>query len=590
MYSDETISKVREANDIVDVVGEHVKLEKKGANYFGLCPFHGEKTASFSVNPRKQICYCFGCHKGGNVFDFVMEYEHMNFPEALRHLAERAHIDLPEIRESSEDIRKRQLKDRLLEIHKDAAYFYHDKLQSKEGENGRAYLIDKRKLSPRTVTHFGLGYAGKTPGELYHYLKEKGYTDQELKQSGLITIEEGNIKDKFWNRVMFPIIDINGKVIAFGGRVLGDALPKYLNSPETPIFDKSSVLYGLNFARKSSEKYILLCEGYMDVISLHQAGFTNAVASLGTSFTEKHARLLKRFTETVILTQDSDEAGIKAKIRSFPILHDAGLKVKVLDMGEYKDPDEFIKANGPDAYRRCIASAKNAFLYIVEAIKSGYDLSDPAVAADYLNEIASMLTMFRDDLELDSYIQAVSREQLIDYELLRNSVEKKLAGRVLHLSGLKHTAHSNPELQKTIEVDRRIERAENLILYWLDNRPDWVDKIIPYIEPSDFSSSVRQDLAKKLFESRQPFDPSTYLSGIENEESRSAALEVFTGGGDQNANDTLDDTEVLKLLSDSIRIILSFAIDRKLNDCSLDALAYQTLLKKKSEIKNIKVQ
>lgn len=586
LYSEDIITQVRESNDIVDVVGQHVRLEKKGANYFGLCPFHGEKTASFSVNPRKQICYCFGCHKGGNVVNFIMEYEHLSFPEAIRYLAERANITLPEVKESAQDIRNRELKERLLLINKEAAYFYHDKLVSPEGEIGMNYFIEKRRLSPRIVTRFGLGYAGKTPGELYRFLKGKGFADSELKESGLVTIEETGAKDKFWNRVMFPIMDINGKVIAFGGRVMGDGMPKYLNSPETRLFDKSSTLYGLNFARKTTEKYLLLCEGYMDVISLHQAGFTNAVASLGTAFTERHAKLLKRYTDTVILTQDSDAAGIMAKIRSFPILHDAGLKVKILDMGEYKDPDEFIKANGPDAYLECIRKAKNAFLVNVNAVKSRYDLSDPAQTTDYMQEIASMFSVFTDPLERDNYIKAVSREQMINYEDLKNTVERKVAGRNARIVTGTTAVKKAPSPEMT---DRKCERSENLILYWLDTRPELLDTISEYIHPDDFSSGIRRSMAEKLFQDRTSFDSAAYLDGIIDEESRTIALEVFTGGKDYALTDSLDQEAVSKLLTEAVRTILSGSIDRRLDAEGIDMAEYQRLMREKTGIKNIVV-
>ena len=586
LYSEEIIAQVRESNDIVDVVGQHVKLEKKGANYFGLCPFHGEKTASFSVNPRKQICYCFGCHKGGNVVNFVMEYEHLSFPEAVRYLAERANITLPEIKESAQDIRNRELKERLLEINKEAAYFYHDKLVSPEGEIGMNYFLQKRRLSPRIVTRFGLGYAGKTPGELYRYLKGKGFNDSELKESGLVTIEETGAKDKFWNRVMFPIMDINGKVIAFGGRVMGDGLPKYLNSPETKLFDKSSVLYGLNIARKTTEKYMLLCEGYMDVISLHQAGFNNAVASLGTAFTERHAKLLKRYTDTVILTQDSDSAGVMAKIRAFPILHDAGLKVKILDMGEFKDPDEFIKANGPDAYMECIRKSKNAFLVNVNAVKSKYDLSDPAQVTDYMQEVASMFSVFTDPLERENYVQAVSREQMINYEDLKNAVERKISGR-----NAKTVIRSSSVAKPAVEEipDRRCERSENMILYWMDSRPELLDSVSSYLSPEDFSAGIRREMAQKLFRDRASFDSAAYLDGITDEESRTIALEVFTGGKDSALSDSLEAEDISKLLTEAIRMIRTCSIDRRLKSPDINMNTYQLLMRERSELKNLSV-
>ena len=449
-YSEEIIEQVRESNDIVDVIGQYVRLTKKGANYFGLCPFHGEKTASFSVSPAKQIYYCFGCGAGGNVINFLMEYENLSFTEALKVLADRVGITLPE-GGGNESYGLSALKKRLYEINKDAAYFYYDRLKSPEGAAGLSYLKDKRELSERTITHFGLGYSGKDRGRLYAFLKEKGYTDQELKDSGLVIFDEKQINDRFWNRVMFPIMDQNSRVVGFGGRVMGDGQPKYLNSPETPIFDKSSVLYGLNFAKKSRKKVYLLCEGYMDVIALHQAGLTNAVASLGTAFNEKHARLLKRYTDEVILTQDSDEAGIKAKLRAFPILRDAGLNVRILEMKGYKDPDEFIKAKGPEAYEELIRKAKNAFMYEAEVIRSRYDLSDPAMKTKFYDELAEKLCMFTEPLERDNYVQAVSHEYMINYEELKKLTEYKF----LKASGKKKSEPSYFEKQRMGLEERR---------------------------------------------------------------------------------------------------------------------------------------
>lgn len=427
-YSEETIEQVRNANDIVDVIGQYVRLTKKGSSYFGLCPFHGEKTASFSVSPQKQIYYCFGCGAGGNVITFLMEYENYTFTEALKALADRAHIALPEASEHGESRAQSELKEKLFEINKTAALYFYEQLKSEAGQAGYAYFKGKRRLSDATITHFGLGFARKSPDALYRYLQQKGYSDELISESGLALIEERGARDKFWNRVMFPIMDAGNRVVGFGGRVLGDGMPKYLNSPETKIFDKSRNLYGLNFARRSRRDYFLLCEGYMDVIALHQAGFTNAVASLGTAFNEKHAQLLKRYTKTVVLTQDNDEAGVRAKLRAFHILREAGFNVKVLDTSDsgYKDPDEFLQHLGPDEFESYIRKAKNAFLFEIETIKKKYRFADPAEVTAFYNETAEKLCIFTEELERNNYVRAVSNEQQIPYEELRTLVERKL--------------------------------------------------------------------------------------------------------------------------------------------------------------------
>ncbi|MCC8066673.1 MAG: DNA primase, partial [Clostridiales bacterium] len=376
-YSDEIIEEVRQRSDIVSVVSGYVKLQRRGSSYFGLCPFHNEKSPSFSVSPGKQMYYCFGCGAGGGVFNFIMEYENYTFPEAVRFLADRAGISLPEEEYSEEAKRARDLKSHVLELNKTAAKFYYYQLRAPQGQRGMDYLKN-RGLSDETMKHFGLGYAGQDGHMLYRYLKKQGISDQILKDSGLMQVNERQgMYDKFWNRVIFPIMDINHKVIGFGGRVMGDGKPKYLNSPETVVFDKSRNLYGLNFARVSKEKTLLVCEGYMDVISMHQAGFTNAVASLGTALTSRHASILKRYTDEVILTYDSDEAGIKAALRAIPLLKEAGVSTRVLHMDPYKDPDEFIKARGTEAFRERIEQAENSFLFELSVLEKSYDMKDP---------------------------------------------------------------------------------------------------------------------------------------------------------------------------------------------------------------------
>ena len=331
-YPEEIIEEVRSRNDIVDIISGYIKLKKSGNSYFGLCPFHGEKTPSFHVIPDRQMYHCFGCGVSGNVYTFVMEYENYTFREAVEMLADRAGIALPKMEYSKEAKAEAERKNTLLEINKLAANYFYYQLRQPQGQQGYEYL-KKRKLSEETMKRFGLGYSNKTSDDLYRYLKDnKGYQDSILRESGLFTYSERGVFDKFWNRVMFPIMDANSRVIGFGGRVMGDGEPKYLNSPETKIFEKSRNLYGLNYARTARKGYMLLCEGYMDVIALHQAGFTNAVASLGTALTERHASLLKRYTDTVILTYDSDGAGVKAALRAIPMLRAVGISTKVLNM------------------------------------------------------------------------------------------------------------------------------------------------------------------------------------------------------------------------------------------------------------------
>ena len=556
-YPDEVIEEVRMKNDIVDVISGYVKLQKKGANYFGLCPFHNEKSPSFSVSPGKQMYYCFGCGAGGNVLTFVMEYENYTFQEALQSLADRAGVTLPKMEYSKEAREQAEFRARLLEVNKLAANYFYYQMKQPQGKIAYEYFHDKRKLTDETMLRFGLGYSNKTSDDLYRFLKEKGYDDAFLSQTGLVTIEERGGRDKFWNRVMFPIMDVNNRVIGFGGRVMGDGEPKYLNSPETKLFDKSRNLYGLNYARTTREKYMLVCEGYLDVISMHQAGFTNAVASLGTAFTSQHAGVLKRYTDQVILTYDSDGAGIKAALRAIPILRDAGISARVLNMKPYKDPDEFIKNMGADAFKERIAQAKNSFLFEIDVLKRNYQLEDPEQKTKFYQETAKKLLQFGEPLERDNYIQAVSREQMIKEEELR-----QLVNRLGMQMGLKagdsyredasgrnvisrengsgpgndmgrpeyggnpyegQAAQNQAAIKKTGRKQERedgIRRSQRLLLTWLIENPALFDKIKGIITADDFVEDLYHQVAVMVFEGHEAgnVNPAGILSRFINDE------------------------------------------------------------------------
>ncbi len=494
-YPDEFIEEVRMRNDIVDIIGNSVHLQKKGSSYFGLCPFHNEKSPSFSVSREKQMYYCFGCGAGGNVITFVMEYENYGFVEAVRYLAERAGMEIPKEEYSPEAKRQADLKGILLEIQKKAARYFYYQLKSNNGKIGYEYLKN-RGLSDDTIRAFGLGYAAPYPDDLYQYLKKEGYSDEILKESGLVKIEERGAYDKFWNRVMFPIMDVNNRVIGFGGRVMGEGNPKYLNSPETKIFDKSRNLYGLNVARRSRKSYFLVCEGYMDVISMHQAGFTNAVASLGTAFTSQHGILIKRYVHEVILTYDSDAAGVKAALRAIPMLKEAGLSVKVLNLKPYKDPDEFIKNLGADAFQERIEQAVNGFLFEIQNLRLQYDLGDPEQKTEFFNQVAEKLLVFEDEMEQNNYIEAVSREYGINYDILRKKV-----GSLGNRAGLVRGMVSKPKsgIQKRSEKEDGIHQAQRLLLTWLCEEPSVYNKISDIIEPRDFTEDLYRQVAEMLF-------------------------------------------------------------------------------------------
>lgn len=522
-YSDELIEEVRSKNDIVDVISSYVKLQKKGSSYFGLCPFHNEKSPSFSVSRQKQMYYCFGCGAGGNVFTFLMEYENYSFLEALKYLADRAGVELPRQELSKEARERADTKAILLEINKAAARYFYIQLKERQGERALAYLKG-RQLGDDTIRAFGLGYANKYSDDLYRYLKGQGYQDDMIAKAGLITVDEKHgAHDKFWNRVMFPIMDANSRVIGFGGRVMGDGKPKYLNSPETMIFDKSRNLYGLNRARSSRKSYFLLCEGYMDVISLHQAGFTNAVASLGTALTQGHASLIKRYVKEVYLTYDSDEAGTKAALRAIPILREAGISAKVIRMEPYKDPDEFIKNLGKEAFEDRIREARNGFLFGVEVLERDYDLASPEGKTDFLKEVARRLGEFEEDIERNNYIEAVAGRYHVGYEELR-----KLVVRTAVQNGLAQPV-KRPEKAVKEKKEDGILTSQKILLTWMIEEPQVFHQISSYIIPEDFTGEIYRKVAELLYQQYEEGEanPARILDHFTEEEEHREAASLF---------------------------------------------------------------
>ena len=524
-YPDEIIEEVRTKNDIVDVIGSYVKIQKKGSSYFGLCPFHSEKSASFSVSGHKQIYYCFGCGAGGNVLSFIMNYENYTFQEAVKFLADRAGIKLPEVEPSQEAKEKQSKKSKLLEVNKAAATYFYYQLRNEAGKIGYDYFKG-RELSDETMQKFGLGYARKTSNDLTLYLKSKGFTDDLLVEAGISAVDEKyGIHDKFWNRVMFPIQDVNHKVIGFGGRVMGDAKPKYLNSPETLIFDKSRNLYGLNFARTSRAGNIILCEGYMDVIAMHQAGFTQAVASLGTAFTPGQANLLRRYTDEVLLSYDSDGAGTKAALRALEILKEAGLTGKIINLDPYKDPDEFIKKMGKEAFEERIKNAENSFLFEIRILKRDYNLDDPEDKTKFHKEIAKKLCGFEIEVERENYIQAVADLYHIGFENLR-----KLVGRYAAQTGLaKAVDRPKSGIQKKQTAEDNQKRTQRMLLTWLTDEPELYKQISKYIKPTDFTEELYGRVAEMLFADFEVgrFEPAAILSKFTEEEEQREVASMF---------------------------------------------------------------
>jgi DNA primase len=524
-YSDEIIEEVRSRNDIVDVVGQYVHLQKKGANYFGLCPFHNEKSGSFSVSAHKQMYYCFGCGAGGNVITFLMKYDNLTFQEAVKELADRAGIKLPEQEDSPAARALRDKKQILYDINKEAAKYYYYQLRGKSGQKGMEYFKE-RQLSDETMQHFGLGYSNISSDDLTRYLKSKGYSDSQIIEAGLATHDEKmGTHDKFWNRVMFPIQDASQKVIGFGGRVMGDGKPKYLNSPETPIFDKSRNLFGLNYAKNSRAGYMIICEGYMDVIAMHQAGFNMAVASLGTAFTTGQAMILKRYTDEVILSYDSDEAGTKAALRGIGILKEAGLKGKVLDLRPHKDPDEFIKNEGKEAFEERIKNAENTFFFEIRVLQSQHDMADPQSKTEFHRKIAMKLCEFEEALERENYIEAVAARYNIAVDDLRRLVASYAAKGGL----VKPVERPKSGIQQKRTPEDGAKKNQRLLLTWLSDEPQIFPKVSKWITPEDFSDDLYRSVAKELFTGMENgnFSPAAILDGFTDEEEHRQVAEMF---------------------------------------------------------------
>lgn len=582
-YSDEIIEEVRSKNDIVDVISSYVKLQKKGSSYFGLCPFHNEKSPSFSVSRQKQMYYCFGCGAGGNVFTFLMEYENYTFVEALRYLADRAGVDLPEEEYSKEARERADTRAILLEINKVAAQYYYVQLKSSQGVQGLTYL-KKRGLSDETIKAFGLGYSNKYSDDLYRYLKSKGYKDDMIAKAGLITIDEKHgVYDKFWNRVMFPIMDVNSRVIGFGGRVMGDAKPKYLNSPETMIFDKSRNLYGLNRARSSQKPYFLLCEGYMDVISLHQAGFTNAVASLGTALTPGHASLIKRYVQEVYLTYDSDGAGTKAALRALPILKDAGITARIIRMEPYKDPDEFIKNLGAEAFEERISKARNGFMFSLEVLERDYDMNSPEGRTDFMKEAAKKLVEFDEEIERNNYIEAVAKTYHVGFEDLR-----KLVGKMAVQTGLAKPA-SRPKASADREKQKEngVFTSQKILLTWLIESEDIFRQIERYIVPEDFSEGLYRTVAELLYQQYENHEvnPAQIMNHFTDEEEHREVASLFH----TRIKELTTIQEQEKALKETVIRVKDYSIEEATKNLDpTDMAGLQRLMNAKRELQDLK--
>ncbi len=586
-YSDEIIEEVRSRNDIVDVISSYVNLKKKGNSYSACCPFHHEKTPSFHVSREKQMYHCFGCGVGGNVYTFLMEHENYSFPEAVEALAERAGVKLPEQSMSPEAKKQADERTRIKDMNRLAAGYFHYLLRTEHGTHALEYLTN-RGLTEDTINRFGLGFSDVYRDDLYKYLKNKGYKDEEMKNSGLIRFDEKyGASDQFWNRVMYPIVDTNNRVIGFGGRVMGDGKPKYINTQETPVFDKSRNLYGLNFAKKSKRPGIIFCEGYMDVISMHQAGFDNAVASLGTALTPGQVNLIKRYTDRVYLAYDSDEAGTKAALRALGIMREFEMPARVISLKPYKDPDELIQAEGTESFERRIEQAVSGTMFEIGILEHNYNQEDPQERTQFQKEAARILSVIEDPLERNNYIESVAGKYRIDKDSLKETVTQY---------GISGAARINNDVfrerkpRKSVEEEKQQKqlKAERLLITWLINDNSLFDKIKDVIGVDDFLDPVYRDVVEHLlkqYETDGKVTPAAVINHYQSKEEH----EKVSGIMQQEFDMEIAPSEKSVVITDLVKNIKRRSLQHQLEEAKEDLQKMGKLMMEKAMIDRIQI-
>ena len=539
-YPDEIIDEVRSSSDIVEIVSEYVHIKKGGRNYLGVCPFHNEKTPSFSVSPDKQIFYCFGCGAGGNTISFLMKIENIGFVEAIQSLAKRARIELPQENVSDEIKAKNELKEQIYNASKEAARFFYDQLMSEKGTAARMYL-NRRGIDIKTIKKFGLGYAPLAWSLLNNYLLSKGFSQENIYKAGLaIKSKKDTAIDVFRDRVMFPIFDISSKVIAFGGRTLTNTGPKYLNSSETLIFNKSRNLYALNIAKNSGSKRIIIVEGYMDVITLHQYGLDFAVASLGTALAENQAKLLNKYAEEVIVAYDSDAAGQAAAQRNIDILNTIGCNVRVLQLTEEKDPDEYVRKNGIDKFLFLVNNSRSHIQFKIDNLKQQVDIKSIDGKIKFLNKMSDILAKVDNTIERDAYIRSLAMETGISVDSILAQVNKRLYG-----ESPRKTIKSNAKVEKNVViVDKKLDSAEKILLYLIGTNHEIYKKFENDINNDLFSNGTNINVASKMIGKLsigQLIEPGELMIGMDKEQQVNDISEIFS------QNIVIDDIEKASL-------------------------------------------
>ena len=583
-YSDEIIDDVRQSNDIVDVISQYVRLKRSGRNYFGLCPFHNEKSPSFSVSPEKQIFHCFGCGVGGNVFTFLTKIEGINFVEAVQLLAERANIQLPTL-ENNVDSAKEALKAKVYKVNEFTAKYYHENLYRPESKIAQEY-IKKRKLSNETLKAFQIGFSGKFD-ELYKELKKQGFEDREILESGLVNKNErGQYIDRYRNRLMFPICDVRGRVIAFGGRVLDDSKPKYINSPENIVYSKGRHLYGLNVAKKYDiKKRLLIVEGYMDVVSLHQRDIHNVVASLGTALTQQQGYLLRNNTEQIILSYDSDEAGQTAKVRAMEILQNMGCDIRVLQMEGAKDPDEYVIKYGNARFQNLVDKAISVIEFKVKILRQSLNLDSTNDKIKFLNEIAKLIAKIDNSMEREVYIEKIAKEYDVSKEAIYAEVNKLSYKENVDEKILNKAKPVIKHLEKTNEdtVSEAVKRRENTILAILLSGDVNIYQIIKQnIKIEDFKYDIDYKIARKLYEEFENGNSNinSMIDNLSEEEQNHITMIMAEDYGIDDVEKAIDDIiqtyekdklnerklEILELLENPTEENQKKELEKELND------------------------
>jgi len=559
-YSDELIDDIKNSNDIVDIISQYVILKRSGRNFFGVCPFHREKTPSFSVSPDKQIFHCFGCGVGGNVIHFISKIENVDFKESLEILAERAGITLPTL-QNEVDSKKQLLKEKVYEINKEAALYYHETLYKEISKPAQEY-VKKRKLDNKTLKDYFIGYA-PAGSNLYKFLKEKGFTDEEILASDLVNKVGNNFVDRFKNRLIFPIQDVRNRYIAFGGRVLDNSLPKYINSPENLVYSKARNLYGLNVAKKAKLEKIIIVEGYMDVISLHQRGIENVVASCGTALTEAQGRLLRKYAEKVIISYDSDGAGQAATLRGLEILSNLGCDIRILQMEGAKDPDEYVIKYGIDRFNNLVDKAISLVEFKVKVLKKDLDLNNVNDKIKFLNEISKLLSTVDNKIEQEVYIDKISREYDVSKEAIYAEINKLNYSRNQGKKTLESNYKKSNIVRKKEVLPETLVKRENMIIgILLDGKQEVYNQIKSILSPGDFKKEENKKIMQKLYEEFEKGN-----SNINN------ILEIFK-----------DDEEIISILTGVMAYDYEIKDDKKAIEDLINSYKKEKLTNRKKEI------